>query len=475
MDSAARPPSGQYYWGRQWTVRPNIGAQSSKAVQQSRARIAGVGMTNPIERAGAEIPVQSWPEWVEEWQALQGASGDLESQKVEDRGAAYQSIDITDAAADPLLGRGVTARRRLSAMFLPAAGLYGGALVLVCVAVFAVSQFGKSLSRSEPSTGAFVQENLTIADPAEAVLYPKKFTLKDNGSEAAAVLIDDQSAIKNGAAQSKPSSEDSASPVPVETAGAASQFDRPFQPAVSDSSNASAEEPSSDPNDRPLRGASGGVDPAVPDELLPVRKPSAESAGARPEIVLKGAPTGAVSEARSRPMPPAANVVSPEPTSRVPVNPSAAAAVIPSQPNTEAGGAISKTDSDATEAAVSRVAMSVGDPGGSNRASAASVIETNVRDAPPPTVETAALLSRGDTLFETRDIASARLFYEYAANAGDAKAAIRLGETFDPAFLSRAQVKGVRGEPAVALKWYKRAQELGASDAEILIFGLQLK
>jgi TPR repeat protein len=106
-------------------------------------------------------------------------------------------------------------------------------------------------------------------------------------------------------------------------------------------------------------------------------------------------------------------------------------------------------------------------PGGSNGASAEAVRERAT------TVETAALLSRGDALFERGDIASARLFYEHAANAGDAQAAIRLGETFDPAFLSRAQVKGVRGEPAVALTWYKRAQELGASDAEILVMSLQ--
>jgi TPR repeat protein len=168
-----------------------------------------------------------------------------------------------------------------------------------------------------------------------------------------------------------------------------------------------------------------------------------------------------------------ANVVSPEPTSRVPVNPPPEAALVPSQPIAEAGGAVSKPDSSPAEAAVPRFAAPAGGTGESNRVSAELVPETNVRGALPTTVETAALLSRGDALFETRDIASARLFYEYAANSGDAQAAIRLGETFDPAFLSRLQVKGVRGEPAVALKWYKRAQELGARDAEVLIVGLQ--
>src|SRR5262249_42952627 len=155
--------------------------------------------------------------------------------------------------ADPLLGEGIAARRRPLAMFLPTAGLYGGALVVVCVAVFALWQLGtsKSLWRSEPSTAVFLQEKLPIANPTESV-EPKNVALQDRSRGAAAVLIDDRSATKNGAAQAKPTSEDSASPVPIEIGEPASQFDRPFQSAVSDSSNPSAEEPASDRNDRPF-------------------------------------------------------------------------------------------------------------------------------------------------------------------------------------------------------------------------------
>jgi TPR repeat protein len=116
---------------------------------------------------------------------------------------------------------------------------------------------------------------------------------------------------------------------------------------------------------------------------------------------------------------------------------------------------------------------SVTAPIGANAASAEPVPQRDARDGLSTSIETAALVSRGDTLFATGDIASAKLFDEHAANAGNAQAAIRLGETFDPTFLSRVQVKGVRGEPAVALKWYKRAQELGASDADILVMSLQ--
>jgi hypothetical protein len=92
--------------------------------------------------------------------------------------------------------------------------------------------------------------------------------------------------------------------------------------------------------------------------------------------------------------------------------------------------------------------------------------------APPTTgsrlsaAEIAAFLARGDKFLGTGDIASARLFYESAADAGDALAALRLGTTFDPAFLRRAGIRGVRGDPAQALSWYRRAGDLGRRDAD---------
>lgn len=79
--------------------------------------------------------------------------------------------------------------------------------------------------------------------------------------------------------------------------------------------------------------------------------------------------------------------------------------------------------------------------------------------------EIAALIARGDEYLTTGDIISARLYYERAANAGDGHAAMLMGETFDPDFLSRAGVRGVRGDPEIAAMWYHRAQELGDRDA----------
>jgi TPR repeat protein len=89
--------------------------------------------------------------------------------------------------------------------------------------------------------------------------------------------------------------------------------------------------------------------------------------------------------------------------------------------------------------------------------------------------ETAALVARGDTLLSAGDVASARLFYERAADAGGGVAAIRLGETFDPLFLGRVHLSGVRGDPAAASFWYRRARDLGATDAVVLLKALETK
>jgi hypothetical protein len=83
-----------------------------------------------------------------------------------------------------------------------------------------------------------------------------------------------------------------------------------------------------------------------------------------------------------------------------------------------------------------------------------------------PAEEIAALVARGDAFLETGDISSARLYYERAAAAGNGHAALLMAETFDPAFLERAGVRGVRADPSTAALWYRRARELGEPDAE---------
>ena len=52
---------------------------------------------------------------------------------------------------------------------------------------------------------------------------------------------------------------------------------------------------------------------------------------------------------------------------------------------------------------------------------------------------------------------------------------MRLGETFDPAFLEHARLRSARGDLAVALSWYRRARDLGAAEAEVLLKSLEAK
>jgi hypothetical protein len=73
--------------------------------------------------------------------------------------------------------------------------------------------------------------------------------------------------------------------------------------------------------------------------------------------------------------------------------------------------------------------------------------------------------ARGDDMLEIRDLSAARRFYETAANAGSGRAAMALGRTYDPAFLSQMQVIGLRPDPALAATWYRRAADLGVPEA----------
>jgi TPR repeat protein len=77
----------------------------------------------------------------------------------------------------------------------------------------------------------------------------------------------------------------------------------------------------------------------------------------------------------------------------------------------------------------------------------------------------AVLLRRGDDLLGEGDISAARLFYERAASAGSARGASGAGRTYDPAFLARIDVRGLRGDTVRAIDWYRKAIELGDKGA----------
>ena len=95
-------------------------------------------------------------------------------------------------------------------------------------------------------------------------------------------------------------------------------------------------------------------------------------------------------------------------------------------------------------------------------ARSASVAAPAKRDIPAPEgklsdADRALFAQRGTELLAAGDIASARLFFERAANAGDARSALGMAKTFDPVELAKAGVRGVKGDQAKADYWYQRA------------------
>lgn len=76
------------------------------------------------------------------------------------------------------------------------------------------------------------------------------------------------------------------------------------------------------------------------------------------------------------------------------------------------------------------------------------------------------LVKKGDQQLAEGGIAQARLLYERAAEAGLAEGAMAVAATYDPVELNRLRVRGFSPDPAAARKWYERARQLGAREAE---------
>jgi hypothetical protein len=88
-------------------------------------------------------------------------------------------------------------------------------------------------------------------------------------------------------------------------------------------------------------------------------------------------------------------------------------------------------------------------------------------ELPPDEKERAEkLVTQGERFLSQGNVAIARQFFQRAADAGFGPAAVRLASTYDPGELSRLQVQGVVPDRAEAKKWYERARDLGAPEAE---------
>jgi hypothetical protein len=151
------------------------------------------------------------------------------------------------------------------------------------------------------------------------------------------------------------------------------------------------------------------------------------------------------------------------------------AAISVSAPPTATAAAVLPEQARANSAVGSQPSAS--SPAEAGRQSAPSVALAHV--APPPVKRNVLpdaesqdedlqrkLVLQGQQMLTQGHVASARLLFRRAADTGSAEAAILLGDTFDPQRLYALGVRGVAGDLQQSIRWYEKADELGASDAK---------
>jgi hypothetical protein len=100
---------------------------------------------------------------------------------------------------------------------------------------------------------------------------------------------------------------------------------------------------------------------------------------------------------------------------------------------------------------------------------ASAPARASTTSAVPDRAEIAALLGRSRAYLAEGDVAAARLILRRAVEGGDSEAMLALGSTYDPLVLQRLGVISFAGDPAQAREWYRRAAELGSTDAPVRI------
>ncbi len=250
----------------------------------------------------------------------------------------------------------------------------------------------------------------------------------------------------------------------AQSAPAAPVADDPVASATDESSHVAADAsaelpPQASPSDSPRTDAPAQAAPASPAPAPDSPRDEATASGAPPSsgAAPKPAPENAMASTVA-----AAPVVAPP----VPVSPPAPAMAPASPP------AAAMAPAPPPAAAIA--------PAPPPPMATASLPTPAASPAPPPPAAALApvpapasvgasdpeMRAMGDERLQQGDIASARLFYERAADAGDGRAARLLGSTYDPAFLERWGVQGMRGDVERAASWYRRASALGDADAD---------
>jgi len=108
---------------------------------------------------------------------------------------------------------------------------------------------------------------------------------------------------------------------------------------------------------------------------------------------------------------------------------------------------------------------------------------TRLDVAPPPTAglvvrsgeedRIADLMAHGQKMIDVGYFAGARAYYQRAAEAGSGEAALAVGATYDPVFVSALRAQGIKPDPQAAEAWYSRAAALGVADREAGLAALE--
>ncbi len=122
---------------------------------------------------------------------------------------------------------------------------------------------------------------------------------------------------------------------------------------------------------------------------------------------------------------------------------------------------ITRTRSPSISARSATVTVTIGDAG-TAQAAAAPVTPAPAAD---PNPNEQMLLTRATELFKKGDVSGARVIFEYLALKGSPRAAVAMGETYDPLILEKLFIQGLESNAAKAQEWYQKAESLGSGEA----------
>ncbi len=146
-------------------------------------------------------------------------------------------------------------------------------------------------------------------------------------------------------------------------------------------------------------------------------------------------------------------------------------AMAPARPVVEQPQRVALSAPALDKSAVDKLALALRDvqpndaPAGSGQMRGLALTPTTNVDFNGPSEDARRFRAQGLVALAGGDVAAARAFLERAADAGDARALLVLGDAYDPGTLTRLGAVGLKGDPARARDYYQRASDAGLAAA----------